>query len=598
MSAVLAEYQSKLSRFEATRVRLRTKQTATALLLIGCLALLVVSGYLALAKHALPLWYPPLTIPVACFATITYARQDAARLRLSRLRDCYSRGVARLENRWAGQGEPGDEFAGNGHVYEYDFNLFGTGSLFELLCTTRTEIGRSRLAEYLKCAPQLGETAARQQAVQELRDRTELRERVITLGKTTSQQSSPAAFSKWLDDSPHRFPAWLRIAAAIGGVCAGTLFFAGFAGAISPGSMVRIAAPLLLVNSGVALSVRKRVKGVIERGLAVSVEIELIREGVELLAGEMFHSPKLQELAERVALGTPAAKQLRRLELPLRILVERSKDWFYYPSLLLLAGTQCAAAIESWRTRRGESLRDWLDAWAEFEALVALAWHASEHPDDPFPQLESNETVYEAYGLAHPLLPESTTIRNDVHLTHGTTRFFVISGSNMAGKSTLLRAIGLNAVLALTGAPVRARSLRLTRFTVAASISIVDSVQDGKSKFLAELDRLRAILRLSVENPPMLFLIDEIFSGTNSHDRRIAAESVFRVLAQAGALGAVSTHDLALTEIAVLDGLHGTNIHMGSRDGTDPLDFDYLIKPGVTQEANALAIARLAGVPV
>jgi hypothetical protein len=598
MSAVLAEYHSKLSRFEAAMDRLRIGQTAAALVFVGCLALLVVSGYLALVKHTVPLWSPPLTIPVACFAIINYSRQGAERLRLSRLRDFYSRGVARLQDRWPGQGEPGDEFAGNGHVYEYDLNLFGTGSLFELLCTTRTGIGRIRLAEYLQCAPQSDETAARQQAVQELSGRIALRERVITLGKTTSQQPTPAAFSKWLDDSPHRFPAWLRIAAAIGGVCAGALLLAVFAGAISPGSMIGIAAPLFLVNAGVALSVHKSVKRIIDRGLAVSIEIGLIREAVELLAGEIFHSPKLRQLAERVTLGTPAANELRRLELPLRILVERSKDWFYYPSLLLLAGTQCAAAIESWRTRHGESLRDWLDAWAEFEALVALAWYASEHPDDPFPQFESNETVYEACGLAHPLLPESTTIRNDVHLTHGATRFFVISGSNMSGKSTLLRAIGLNAVLALAGAPVRARSLRLTRFTVAASISIVDSVQDGKSKFLAELERLRAILRLSAENPPVLFLIDEIFSGTNSRDRRIAAESVFRALSQAGALGAVSTHDLALTEIAELDGLRGTNIHMGSRDGTDPLDFDYLIKPGVTREANALAIARLAGVPV
>ena len=570
----------------------------TALVLVVLLALFAVSGYLSLAKHAVPLWYPPLAIPVALLAVRNYSRQGAERLRLSRLREFYSRGVARLEDHWAGQGETGEEFAGKGHVYERDLNLFGAGSLFELLCTTRTEIGRRRLADYLKCAPELSETAMRQQAVQELRDRSELREQVVTLGKSQFQQSSPAAFTTWLEDEPRRFPKWMRVVAAIGGFCAGALFLAGFAGAVSPHAIARYVLPVLLVNSALALSVRKPVKRIMERGLAVSVEIELVREGVELLARESFHSPKLQALVERVAQGTPAVKGLRRLEIPLNILNERTKDWFYYPSLLVLAGTQCAMAIESWRARHRESLREWLDAWAEFEALNALAWYASEHPDDPFPRLESTEIVYEARGLAHPLLPESTTVRNDVHLAQAATRFYVISGSNMSGKSTLLRAIGLNAVLALTGAPVRARSLRLSHFTATASISIVDSVQDGKSNFLAELERLRDILRLSAQNPPVLFLIDEIFSGTNSRDRRIAAESVLRALNAAGAFGAVSTHDLALTEIAAIDALHGTNIHMGSRDGTDPLDFDYLIKAGVTQESNALAIARLAGVPV
>ena len=168
----------------------------------------------------------------------------------------------------------------------------------------------------------------------------------------------------------------------------------------------------------------------------------------------------------------------------------------------------------------------------------------------------------------------------------------------MSGKSTLLRAIGLNAVLAFAGAPVRAGALRLSRLSVGASLSVADSLLNGKSKFMAEVDRLRQILEAASADAPVLFLVDEIFAGTNSRDRRVATEAVVRTLLERGSIGALSTHDLALTEIAEAPELGGVNVHTGSRGGGDPMDFDYRLKPGITDETNALAIARLAGVPV
>lgn len=176
-------------------------------------------------------------------------------------------------------------------------------------------------------------------------------------------------------------------------------------------------------------------------------------------------------------------------------------------------------------------------------------------------------------------------------------RFYMISGSNMSGKSTLMRAIGLNAVLAFAGAPVRARRLRVSRFSICTSIAVVDSLAGGKSKFLEEVERLRQTIERA-GRAPVLFLVDEIFSGTNSRDRRAAAEAVVRTLVGSGAIGALSTHDMSLTEIAEAAGLGGKNVHMGSRDGGGPMDFDYLLKAGVTRETNALAIARMAGVVV
>jgi DNA mismatch repair ATPase MutS len=278
-------------------------------------------------------------------------------------------------------------------------------------------------------------------------------------------------------------------------------------------------------------------------------------------------------------------------------LAQRDKEWFYHFSRLLLVGTQLCIAIEQWRAEHGEALRIWLEVWAEFEALNALAGYGYENPENTFPELSSHDECFEARELGHPLLPRTSCMVNDIELSKA-SRFYVISGSNMSGKSTLLRSIGLNAVLAFAGAPVRARALRLSSLSIFASISIVDSLLNGKSKFLAEVDRLRLAIEATAEEKPVLFLVDEIFSGTNSRDRRIAAEAVVQTLINGGAIGVLSTHDLALTEIANTPGMRGGNLHMGSRDERDPMDFDYRLKPGVTNESNALAIARMAGVPV
>jgi DNA mismatch repair ATPase MutS len=266
--------------------------------------------------------------------------------------------------------------------------------------------------------------------------------------------------------------------------------------------------------------------------------------------------------------------------------------------LVLMGGSHCAVAIESWRRRHGAEFARWIDAWAEFEALNALGCYAFECPGDVFPSFETDAAVFDAEALGHPLLPAGACVRNDIRFDGDSARLMVISGSNMSGKSTLMRSIGLGAVLAAAGAPVRARKLRLSLFSTCASLSIQDAIQEGVSRFKAELDRLRETIRLAREKPPVLFLIDEIFSGTNSRDRRVAAEAVVRTLVSAGSVGAISTHDLALAEIADLPGLAGRNVHMGSREGGGPLDFDYLLKPGVSTETNALAIARLAGVPI
>jgi DNA mismatch repair ATPase MutS len=257
-------------------------------------------------------------------------------------------------------------------------------------------------------------------------------------------------------------------------------------------------------------------------------------------------------------------------------------------------GVHCALAVAAWRERHGASVDAWLTAVGQIEALCSLAAYAWEHPADVYPDLEEGEARFEAEALGHPLIPEARCVRNDVALG-GATRVLIVSGSNMSGKSTLLRAVGTNAVLALAGAPVRAARLRLSRVSVGATVRIRDSLQEGTSRFYAELVRLRDLVRIAQGPIPLLFLLDEILHGTNSHDRRLGAAAVVRGLVQRGAIGLVTTHDLALSAVESDPEVQATNVHFEDRLEDGQMVFDYRMRPGVVRTSNALALMRTLG---
>jgi DNA mismatch repair ATPase MutS len=263
----------------------------------------------------------------------------------------------------------------------------------------------------------------------------------------------------------------------------------------------------------------------------------------------------------------------------------------------LLYGTQLAFAIEAWRAESGPDVRRWMDAVSEFEALSALAGYAYEHPRDPFPEVAGIEACFEAAGLGHPLLPEARCVRNDLKLG-GELRLLIVSGSNMSGKSTLLRSAGIAGVMAMAGGTVRATSLRMGSLSVGASIRTNDSLQDGTSRFYAEITRLRKLVDLASGPRPLLFLIDELLNGTNSHDRQIGAEAVVRGLVERGAIGLVTTHDLALTQIATAMAPRGRNVHFEDHLEDGRITFDYIMRDGVVRKSNALELMRSVGLEI
>jgi len=259
---------------------------------------------------------------------------------------------------------------------------------------------------------------------------------------------------------------------------------------------------------------------------------------------------------------------------------------------------QVAFAAERWRQAHGSAVRRWLRVIGEIEALLCLANYSYEHPDEPFPEFVPGSASFEATGLGHPLVSEATCVRNHVRLCEE-TRVFLVSGSNMSGKSTLLRTVGINAVLAMAGAPVRAQRLRLTPLHVGASIRVNDSLQEGSSRFYAEITRLRALFDLAGSGgPPLLFLLDELLQGTNSHDRRIGAEGMVHALLNRGAIGLVSTHDLALAEIGGFLNGQLSNVHFQEEFENGRMHFDYKLRPGVVTKSNGLALMRSIGLDV
>ena len=260
----------------------------------------------------------------------------------------------------------------------------------------------------------------------------------------------------------------------------------------------------------------------------------------------------------------------------------------------LLWTLHLAYAIERWRAAAGPLVARWLEAAGELEALASLAAYAYEHPDDVFPELVDAGPRYEGVGLGHPLLPARAMVRNDVRLGDA-PRVLVVSGSNMSGKSTVMRTVGVNAVLAQAGAPVRARSLTLSPLRLGATLRIQDSLQEGASRFYAEITRLKQVVDLADGPVPVLFLLDEILHGTNSHDRRIGAEAVIRGLVAKGAIGLVTTHDLALSKGTETLGTQVKNVHFEDHLEDGRIAFDYEMRDGVVEKSNAIELMRAVG---
>jgi hypothetical protein len=589
------EYRSRLEYWRATQATSdrRFRQIGNARLATGIVAVAVAA--MAIGAGWISPWWLLLPVVVFIALAIVHDRVDKQRASAARGAAYYDRALSRVENRWIGNGRQGEEFRDPKHVYADDLDLFGRGSLFELLSTARTAAGERVLAGWLLAPGEPAEVRARQEAVAELRPRLDLREEIALMGEDIRAAIDDRAMAAWGEQPPRRFFPGARLVAlglAVAAVVTLVLFLAQ---QIS-------ARPLLVVVLAeliFGLMMRDAVRSVVAEVSTPARELRLLGLLLERLERELLRAPHLTRLARSLETqGRTASAEIRRLERLVDQLDSARNQFFRLIAAPLVWIPQFAMAIEAWRQECGPRIAQWIAAVGEFEALCSLASFAHERPDTTFPELiEGGGLLFEAEALSHPLIDPQTAVPNDVRLG-GDCALWIVSGSNMSGKSTLLRAVGINSVLAWAGAPVTCARLRLSALNIGASIRVNDSLVDHRSRFYAEIHRLRDIVDLARAGRPTLFLLDELLSGTNSHDRRIGAEALIRGLVERGAIGLMTTHDLALADIAQTLGRRARNVHFEDYLEGGEIRFDYRLRPGVVERSNALELMRAVGLDV
>jgi hypothetical protein len=554
------------------------------------LAGLTVLAAVLLHRSAIALFL--LLIPVAVFIALAIQQEKllaSVRYR-TRALAFYERGLARLHDRWSGSGETGERFLDPAHPYARDLDLFGPASLFQFLSTPRTHAGEKTLAEWLLAPAPVAEIAARQAAVRDLQHRVKFRERLSFTGETVRLGVHPDALATWGESQPVFTSISDRIVISVLAI----LWILGIVFWIISGSP--LAALLITIfNFGYSHRLHARLEKAAGSLETAAQDLQLLAQVLALIEEEKVSSPRLLEIQnalERAGIAPSAA--IHKLAALVDLLQSRHSLFARPIDLVTFWSTQLVFVAEKWQRQFGPEIRAWLRAVGDFEALTSLSAFAFEHPHYAFPEFVSSSPSFVAEALAHPLLPAPSAIENDLQLDHA-MQLMILSGPNMAGKSTFIRSVGVNAVLAQCGAPVCARRLQMSPLTVAASICVLDSLAGGMSRFYAEIHRVKLIADLAQGPVPVLFLLDELLSGTNSHDRLIGTQFVLQKLLDRSAIGIVSTHDLALSQLPDMIGDRVFNFHFEDRLEDGRLLFDYKLKPGVVKTSNALKLMQSIG---
>ncbi|MBK7973964.1 MAG: DNA mismatch repair protein MutS [Deltaproteobacteria bacterium] len=602
IETALAERRARVEDLERRDAGFSNLRLATvvAALLVG-VAGVVVDGRLMAG----------LGVAALAFVIVVFRHADLLR-ELERARRAVSfqeRRLAVARHEWRGTGSTGERFRDDRHDYAADLDLFGAGSLFELVCAARTWLGESTAAAWLLSPASAAEIRARQSATRELAERLEFRERLWLAAAPEVAKLDPAKLVAWASEPP-RFPD--RRAVRLGAIVVSLLTITALAlraaghpwGAYLLGPAFAIHLAFFLKTRHAAAEVTAGIDNV-EPALAAT------HESLAGIEREPFTSAPLSKARERLAgagagAGTASASvsvaRLHRIAGWLDNLHDFYLAAFVAP--VVFWRLHCALALEEWRARNGAVLGDWLAILGELDALAGFAALAETHPDWCWPEVLAGSAggasplpVVEATALGHPLLPPDRRVANDLALGAApAAQLWMVSGSNMSGKSTWLRSIGSAAVMALAGAPVCARAMRLHSLRVVTSLRVVDSLADGASHFLAEVKRLKRALDVAESGAATLVLFDEILHGTNSRERTLGARAITGRLVELGAVGLVTTHDLALVALADELGERAVNVHFADHVEDGRMHFDYRIRPGVLASTNALAVMRSVGI--
>ncbi|WP_437877552.1 MutS family DNA mismatch repair protein [Sorangium sp. So ce513] len=609
---VLSAYDDRLSVLRAEAGALdRRSRTFSLLRGVSFVAAAVAGGYALFGD--VPRWVSYVAVAVtAAFVglLVAHARLVTRMTEVEQRIGLYERGKRRVIGDFADFPERGERFAAPDHDYAGDLDVFGQASLFQLLDVAQTGEGEATLAAWLTEPAPAPEVAARQEAVRELAGLGAFREDLAVEGMQAGARGREAAPLIAWAEAP---PALLGAEARAAGLPVGALVTA--AKVLVPLTLALLAAPRLfpeavpgllrhawllplLAQLVVLALLRPAIAPIIAAASSREAPFARYRPLLARIEQQAFSSALLSELKAALAgpSGAPASREMTALETRVGYADLRHSGLIHLlADIFLLWDVWCALALERWKLRAGRHVRAWMRALGQVEALASLATFAHENPDYAYPEVRDGEPRFTATRLGHPLLPRDRRVTNDVAL-EGAGAALLVTGSNMSGKSTLLRAIGVNAALALAGAPVCATSLSLSPVRVRTSMRIKDSLEHGVSHFYAELTRLKRVVDGVNAGERVLFLLDEILHGTNARERQIGARAVVRHLVERGAIGAVSSHDMGLAVLEQETSGRVRNVHFEELVVEDRMTFDYKLKPGVVTSANALRLMKIVGI--
>jgi len=590
------EYKSRQNIASNGQLQLEITDGRISMLRALVFVVFCVVAYLCLFAESLSL--PWLIIPAVVFAGCVFVHNGVNRKLDSakRLVKYYQNCLSRLQGQWQSAGVDGERYRDKDHPYSDDLDIFGKQSLFQLLTLARTRKGEDTLASWLSNTAGKEEIQLRQQAIEELRNQLDEREVFGLLDDNPlPNQVDENGLLFWAQRPFPEVSNSLRIiACALSLLTLTAILIYSFTNT-GPGFLLLAIAIQLVVVRSFKIDV-KSVEREVDR---VSQRLKMLILVLERLETHSFQSVKLKKNCQALYTSNlPPSVQVTRLGNLIQYLSNCIRNPFMvFPAMLLCLPMHLIHFISRWHAMVSSHIPQWVEAVGEYEALSSLAGYAYEHPDDPFPTLTSSGNCFIGKQIGHPLIPNSDCVRNDFVMEEPLS-LVMASGSNMSGKSTLLRTIGINMVLANSGSVVTAGSLQLSVFSPVTCMRINDSLQTNTSYFYAVISRLKLILELVENTPQVFFFLDEILSGTNSHDRRIGAERIITQLIDKGAMGLVTTHDLALTDIAEKLHTAAKNIHFEDQLIDGVMSFDYKIKGGVVEKSNALALMQLMGIDV
>jgi len=564
----------------------------------------VSSFFLALAVGILnhinqwfSMWW--LLIFLGFFVTILILHEVLV-LKQNKLKFKYSfhqAGLDRLSGKWQEKEFNHEIDAEYEHAYAHDLNLFGTSSLFNLLCLAYSQNGKEQLKKWLTIIPSQKTILERQEASQELSDQLDFRLKLGESAQGMSQSIHPSKLIEWAE-KPAIFEStqkkflkiitWTLSLSMLGSLYISVAYDKG----------VYAFLVVILIELMFYSYINKRIKPLFAEVSSPNKEFNYIASILETLEEKKFKSQLLINLQKSlIDHGVLASFEIQKLDKLIRLMDAQRNQLLTAFTFIFMWNVHFRLAIESWREKHGDKLSSWLETVGEFEAINSVANYAFEHQDDIYPSLSSTPFTFQGEDLAHPLIDEKVCVRNSIDLNPD-CRLWIVSGSNMCGKSTFLRVIGINLVLTYIGAPARAKRLTVSPLALGSSINVQDSLKKGYSKFFAEITKVQHLMEDAKKDTPLIFLLDELLHGTNSHDRLIGAKAIIAKMLELDAIGLVTTHDLTLTKAIKELNLKAKNVHFRDDFREDKLVFDYKLHEGVVEKSNALKLMRSIGIEV